>query len=207
MLRVGNFTIFESLFLYQPSQNIKKRKNLIQTTFLIWNIYRIHYFLCSCTVLIILSTTLGSARVLVSPNWSSSPAKIFLNILLIILPDRVLGKSSTMMIRFGAANGPIALRTWRINSFESWGVPLTSSFNETKALTARFVKMIVVRNYIVLSNHPRCRRRLLLRHLGTWPMQLRFPQYSNDGQRHLRHHRRDHGSNRNLRDLDLHRHR
>ena len=78
-----------------------------------------YFFLCSCTVLIILSTTPGSASVLISPNWSSSPAKIFRKIRLIILPDRVLGKSSTMMMFLGAAKGPIALRTWRINSLVS----------------------------------------------------------------------------------------
>ena len=37
-------------------------------------------------------TTLGSASVVVSPNWPCSLAAIFLKILLIIFPDLVLGK-------------------------------------------------------------------------------------------------------------------
>ena len=53
------------------------------------------YFLsfASCTVSIILSTTDGSARVEVSPSWSSSPARIFRRMRRMILPDRVLGRS------------------------------------------------------------------------------------------------------------------
>jgi len=45
--------------------------------------------------------------VVVSPSWSSSPAKILRMIRRMILPDRVLGKSGTTKIALGAANGPI----------------------------------------------------------------------------------------------------
>jgi len=33
------------------------------------------------------------------------------------LPERVLGRSETMYTFFGAANGPMTLRTWRTSSF------------------------------------------------------------------------------------------
>lgn len=74
--------------------------------------------------------------VVISPNESSSPAKIFLKILRIIFPLRVLGRSVTMMIVFGAANGPMLLRTCRMRSFFSWSVISLPSLMETKALTA-----------------------------------------------------------------------
>ena len=35
------------------------------------------------------------------------------------LPERVLGKSETMYIFFGAAKGPITFRTWSVSSFVS----------------------------------------------------------------------------------------
>jgi hypothetical protein len=38
----------------------------------------------------------GKLTVEVSPSWSSSPARIFLRIRLMILPLRVFGKSGTM---------------------------------------------------------------------------------------------------------------
>lgn len=47
----------------------------------------------------------------VSPSWSSSPDKILRRIRLMILPERVLGRSSMMKIALGAANGPIDFRT------------------------------------------------------------------------------------------------
>jgi len=63
------------------------------------------------------STTLGSANVLRSPNWSPSPEEILRMIRRMILPDRVLGRSGTMKIFFGAANGPMTFLTWRMSSF------------------------------------------------------------------------------------------
>ena len=53
-------------------------------------------------------TTLGSDRVEVSPSCSCSLAAIFLNILLIILPERVFGKAVEKWIISGVAIGPIA---------------------------------------------------------------------------------------------------
>ena len=63
-----------------------------------------------------LSTTDGSASVVVSPNWSCSFAAIFLSILLIILPDLVFGKLGANCIRSGVAIGPICFLT---HSFKS----------------------------------------------------------------------------------------
>lgn len=71
----------------------------------------------------------------VSPKESSSPARILRRIRLMIFPDRVFGKSSTIKTAFGAANGPIDRRTWRIKSLRVWSVSLPS-FRATKALTA-----------------------------------------------------------------------
>ena len=80
----------------------------------------------------------GSVRLTVdvSPNESSSPAKILRRIRLIILPDRVLGRSSTMKTAFGAAKGPIDLRTWRTRSFLTWSLDSLPSLRATKAFTA-----------------------------------------------------------------------
>ena len=50
-------------------------------------------------------TTFGSARVEVSPILSSSPAAIFLNILLMILPDLVFGRSANTMKSSGSGGG------------------------------------------------------------------------------------------------------
>lgn len=53
-----------------------------------------------------------------------------------ILPERVLGKSSTVKMALGAANGPIDLRTCRMRSFLIWSLWSNPSFKATKALTA-----------------------------------------------------------------------
>ncbi len=58
------------------------------------------------------STTLGSASAEMSPRSSAFLAAIFFKILRMILPLRVFGKSLTMIIRPGAANGPISFRTF-----------------------------------------------------------------------------------------------
>ena len=50
-----------------------------------------------------LLTTLGSAKVVVSPSWSCWFAAIFLKILLIIFPDLVLGSPGEKCIRSGVA--------------------------------------------------------------------------------------------------------
>ena len=75
----------------------------------------------------ILSTTDGSDSVEVSPSWSSSPAKIFLKMRLIIFPLRVFGRSGTMKTIFGAANGPMLFLTCMINSLRSDCVMLDES--------------------------------------------------------------------------------
>lgn len=95
-----------------------------------------HFFLFCLTLSMILSTTLGSLSVDVSPKLSSSPLRILRRMRRMILPDRVLGRSSTMKMAFGAAKGPICFRTCRMRSFlvcSPWSTP---SFNETNAFTA-----------------------------------------------------------------------
>lgn len=74
--------------------------------------------------------------VVMSPSWSSSPAKILRMMRRMILPDRVLGRSGTTNIAFGAAKGPIDLRTCRIKSFLTWSVASVPSLSATNALTA-----------------------------------------------------------------------
>ena len=73
---------------------------------------------------------------MISPSWSSSPAKILRRIRRMIFPDRVLGRSGTGKMAFGAANGPIDLRTWRIKSFLIWSLTSLPFLSDTKALTA-----------------------------------------------------------------------
>ena len=57
------------------------------------------------------STTDGSARVEVSPKSVVSPSAIFLKILRMIFPLRVLGRASAKWILSGVAIGPISFRT------------------------------------------------------------------------------------------------
>ena len=68
-----------------------------------------------------LSTTVGSARVVVSPNWSYSFAAIFLSILLIILPDLVFGKAGANWIKSGVAIGQDLIELQKILNFEPAG--------------------------------------------------------------------------------------
>ena len=77
---------------------------------------------------IILATIVGSASVLVSPNFSNiasalcasaivtSLEAILRKIRRIILPDRVLGSSGTITIVFGVAKGPILVLTCILSS-------------------------------------------------------------------------------------------
>ncbi len=51
-----------------------------------------------CADILISINTEGSRRVLISPKLSPSPAAIFLNIRLIILPERVFGRPLTNCI-------------------------------------------------------------------------------------------------------------
>ena len=66
------------------------------------------YYSLSC---LRVSTTDGSASVLVSPRLSTSPAAILVSIRRMILPLLVLGSASENCIRSGLAIGPISLRT------------------------------------------------------------------------------------------------
>ena len=82
------------------------------------------------------SVTGKAHTVEISPSESSSPARIFRRIRRMILPDRVLGKSSTMKTALGAANGPMDLRTWVMRSFRTWSLDSLPSLRATNALTA-----------------------------------------------------------------------
>ena len=78
----------------------------------------------------------GVLTVEISPKLSSSPDRIFRRIRLMILPLRVLGRSSTAYTALGAANGPIDLRTWRMSSLRMASVSPLPALSETNALTA-----------------------------------------------------------------------
>src|SRR3546814_18095678 len=58
-----------------------------------------------------LSTTDGSASVVVSPKLLVSPSAIFRRIRRMILPERVLGRPGENWIVSGVAIGPISVRT------------------------------------------------------------------------------------------------
>src|SRR6185312_6383958 len=63
------------------------------------------------------STTVGSARVEVSPREPMSPSAIFLRMRRMILPERVLGRPGANWITSGLAMGPISWPTnWRSSS-------------------------------------------------------------------------------------------
>ena len=79
-----------------------------------------------------LSITVGSAKVVVSPNWSCSFAAIFLSILLIILPDLVFGKPGANWIKSGVAIGPICFLTHNFKSLSKSPEPLIPEFRVTK---------------------------------------------------------------------------
>ena len=80
--------------------------------------------------------TLFLLTVDISPNESSSPDKILRRMRLMILPERVLGKSSITNTAFGAAKGPIDFRTWATRSLRIWSFSSLPSLRATKALTA-----------------------------------------------------------------------
>src|SRR5262245_12856530 len=62
------------------------------------------------------STTVGSARVEVSPRLPYSSSAILRRILRMILPERVFGRPGANWIGSGEAIGPISLRTQAISS-------------------------------------------------------------------------------------------
>ena len=61
------------------------------------------------------STTVGSARVDVSPRASISPLATFRRMRRMIFPDRVRGNADVGQIISGVAKGPIAVRTAFLN--------------------------------------------------------------------------------------------
>jgi acetyl-CoA synthetase len=77
------------------------------------------------------STTVGSAKVVVSPNWSCSFAAIFLSILLIIFPDLVFGKLGANCIKSGVAIGPICFLTQSFKSLSNSPEGFSPAFNVT----------------------------------------------------------------------------
>ena len=94
------------------------------------------YFLAAWMVSMILATTEGSDSVEISPKLSSSPLRIFRRIRRMILPLRVLGRSSTTKTPLGAAKGPIDLRTCMTRSLPTCSFVSLPSLRATKALTA-----------------------------------------------------------------------
>src|SRR5450631_420781 len=62
------------------------------------------------------STTLGSASVDISPNWSDSSAAILRRIRRMIFPERVFGSPGAHWMTSGVAIGLISLRTQSRNS-------------------------------------------------------------------------------------------
>mmetsp|Transcript_3434 Transcript_3434/g.7500 ORF Transcript_3434/g.7500 Transcript_3434/m.7500 type:complete len:253 (-) Transcript_3434:511-1269(-) len=62
-------------------------------------------------------TTVGSARVLMSPRESSSLFAILRRMRRIILPERVFGRPGAQWMTSGVAMGPMALRTAAISSW------------------------------------------------------------------------------------------
>src|SRR5215469_9784126 len=66
------------------------------------------------------STTVGSARVEVSPRLAVSPSAILRRMRRMILPERVLGRPGANWITSGLAMGPISWPTnWRSSSFSA----------------------------------------------------------------------------------------
>src|SRR5436309_2701200 len=65
------------------------------------------------------STTLGSARVDVSPRFSKESSAILRRMRRMIFPDRVLGRFGANWMRSGEAIGPISLRTQATSSLRN----------------------------------------------------------------------------------------
>src|SRR5437868_6076031 len=78
-------------------------------------------------------TTLGSARVEVSPRLSSSLQAILRKIRRMILPERVFGKAGAHWIRSGLAKLPISLLTSASSSFFNSSPVSTPFMGVTKA--------------------------------------------------------------------------
>ncbi len=74
----------------------------------------------SSRVLIISSTTDGSARVDMSPRSSNSLAAILRKMRRIIFPERVFGRAGANRIASGDAIGPIISRTFAVISLRAF---------------------------------------------------------------------------------------
>src|SRR4029079_15884308 len=77
------------------------------------------------------STTVGSARVEVSPKPSVAPSAILRRIRRMILPDRVLGSAGLKWIFSGAAMPPMSLRTSLTSSVRRPSSPTSPAFRVT----------------------------------------------------------------------------
>src|SRR5690606_27509004 len=77
------------------------------------------------------STTVGSARVEVSPREPKSSSAILRRMRRMILAERVLGSAGANWILSGAAIGPISLRTCWISSLRSASEPVSPSTSVT----------------------------------------------------------------------------
>src|SRR5690349_19574643 len=76
-------------------------------------------------------TTVGSAKVEVSPRLPYSFSAILRRMRRMILPERVLGRPGAHWIRSGLAIGPISLRTHWISSLRSVSVGSSPVFKVT----------------------------------------------------------------------------
>src|SRR3954453_4183583 len=79
------------------------------------------------------STTLGSARVEVSPRPDVAPSAILRRMRRMILPERVLGSAGVKWILSGAANAPMSLRTSWFSSLRSASSPSSPALRVTNA--------------------------------------------------------------------------
>src|ERR1700730_9014269 len=79
------------------------------------------------------STTLGSDRVDMSPNWPCSPAAILRRIRRMIFPERVFGSAGAHWMASGVAIGLISRRTQSRNSARNGSLGSTPAINVTYA--------------------------------------------------------------------------
>src|ERR1035437_9288035 len=96
------------LFIYLLQKHHKKAKKCpVLILILIHFNVLFYYFSIDIRSSMSVATTDGSAKVEISPRSSTCMAAIFLNILRMIFPDRVLGNPGAIMIISGVAKAPI----------------------------------------------------------------------------------------------------
>ena len=113
-----------SLYKWAPiAEELKTldRKIVLNSMILKWDVIKQEFqdlvqFYIFFLLSTVLSTTLGSAKVVVSPNCPCSFAAFFFFILLIILPDLVFGRPGVKCIKSGVARGPICFLTQSVKS-------------------------------------------------------------------------------------------